>query len=271
MSRRCGALAVAATALLASACSGGTGPVAGAGSQASRAAPASDVSPAPSGSVTPGATAPPGPTGSPRPADPHGLGRYQPLWPFGSAAEAGSWQASYRSGGHQPWHLSPDDTALAFSRFLGFTGIDRVTSRTVGSEGAHIGVGPRGTEGPRTAAVLHLIRLGNGADAPWEVVGTDDTQLSITTPAYGATISSPVTVGGAVTGVDESLRVAVHQRSSGSPAGVFCCVSAGGFPGRWSARVPFRAGADPVLTIVVSAGGHVADVERFAVTGVRKG
>jgi hypothetical protein len=185
--------------------------------------------------------------------------------------EAGAWQASYRSGGHQPWHLSPDETALAFSRFLGFTGIDRVTSRTVGPDDAHIGVGPRGTEGPRTAAVLHLIRLGAGTDAPWEVVGTDDGQLSVTTPAYGATVSSPVTVGGAVTGVDESLRVAVHQRSSGSPVGTFCCVSAGGFPGRWSARVPFRAGADPVLTIVVSAGGHVADVERFAVTGVRKG
>jgi hypothetical protein len=78
-------------------------------------------------------------------------------------------------------------------------------------------------------------------------------------------------VGGSVTGVDESLRLAVHQRSSGAPLGVFCCVAAGGTAGTWSAKVPFKDARDEVLTIVVTTGGHVAEVERFAVTGVRKG
>jgi hypothetical protein len=209
------------------------------------------------------------PPGSSPGAASHGLGRFQPLWPFASAEEARAWQRSYRSGGHGPWHLSAEETALAFAGFLGFAEIDRVTSRTVRDGDARIGVGSRGQEGTTTAAVLHLVRVGDGADAPWEVVGTDDRELTLTTPAYGAAVSSPVAVGGEITGVDESLRLAVHQRSSEAPIGRFCCVPAGGFPGRWSAKVPFQGAGDQVLTIVVSTGGHVAEVERFAVTGVR--
>jgi hypothetical protein len=199
------------------------------------------------------------------------LGRYQPLWPFASIDEARAWQRSYRSGGHGPWHLSAEQTALAFAGYLGFTEVDQVTSRTVDDGEAHIGIGSRTAEGTGTAAVVHLIRIGDGADAPWEVVGTDDSELSLTTPAYGAVVSSPVAVGGRITGVDESLRLAVRQRSSSAPIGRFCCVPAGGFPGQWSAKVPFRGASEPVLTIVVSTGGHVAEVERFAVTGVRPG
>jgi hypothetical protein len=224
------------------------------------------------GSSSNAASTPPsaGPSSQP-PGASHELGRYQPLWPFTSVDEARAWQRSYRSGGHGPWHLSAEETALAFTRYLGFAEIDQVTSRTAAGADAHIGVGSRTTEGTGTAAVVHLIRIGDGADAPWEVVGTDDSELSLTLPAYGAAVSSPVAVGGRITGVDESLRLAVHQRSSGSPIGRFCCVPAGGFPGRWSARVAFAGASDQVLTIVVSTGGHVAEVERFAVTGVRTG
>ncbi|WP_222721929.1 hypothetical protein [Actinomadura alba] len=202
----------------------------------------------------------------------YGLEGHQPLWPFGSVDEARAWQRSYRSGGHAPWHLSADETALAFARYLGLKGVDRVTRRAVTDGEAHIGVGYRSPEGIGTAAVIHLVRIGDGADAPWEVVGTDDKELSLTSPSYGATVGdSPVTVGGSITGVDESLRVAVHQRSSAAPIGVFCCVPAGGSPGRWSAKVPFQGARDSVLTVVVTTGGHVAEVERFAVTGVRTG
>jgi hypothetical protein len=199
----------------------------------------------------------------------HSLGSYQPLWPFGDEREARAWQASYRSGGHAPWHLDPDQTTLAFVRFLGFGDIDRVTSRTVGADDARIGVGYRSPETGEggTAAVLHLIRIGSDGDAPWEVVGTDDTDLSLTTPAYGGTGSSPLPVGGKITGVDESIRVEIRQRSTGTTLGRFCCVPAGGTGRAWSARVPFRGATDLVLTVVASTGGHLADVERFAVTG----
>jgi hypothetical protein len=121
-----------------------------------------------------------------------------------------------------------------------------------------------------TAAVVHLARMGTGTDAPWEVVGTRDSMLSITAPAYGASVSSPLTAGGRITGVDEALRVAVidgNSRTLGQVSGI----PAGGSNAAWSATVDYTRPAGRVLTVVVSTGGHVAEVERFAITAVRTG
>lgn len=197
---------------------------------------------------------------------------YQPLWPFANAAEVAAWQASYRSGGHQPWHLSADETALSFTKsFLGFKEVGKIVARSVSGSDARITVGYRTPENsrPAPAAVLHLIRAGSGRDAPWEVVGTDDRTLSLTTPAYGATVRSPVSVGGRITGVDESIQVRVLRAGAGSPLGSYCCLPAGGRDSPWSARVSFGGGAGRVLTVVAWTGGHVAEVERFAVTAIR--
>ncbi|MFC6074046.1 Gmad2 immunoglobulin-like domain-containing protein [Microbispora camponoti] len=199
-------------------------------------------------------------------------GRYQPLWPFADEKQARDWQESYRSGGHQPWHLDAERTALSFTQgFLGFTGVDQVVKRTVTGGDARVSVGIRGEGGgrPGIAAVIHLVRFGAGPDAPWEVVGTDDTTFSLTTPGYGAVVSSPVRVGGRITGVDESIRVQVRATGSARPLGERCCVAAGGDGVPWSATVTFRAAPGRTLTLVASTGGHVAKVERFAVTGVR--
>ena len=199
-------------------------------------------------------------------------GRYQPLWPFADEKQARHWQESYRSGGHQPWHLDAERTALSFTQgFLGFTGVDQVVARTVTGADARVSVGIRGEGGgrPGIAAVIHLVRFGSGPDAPWEVVGTDDTTFSLTTPRYGALVSSPVTVGGRITGVDESVRVQVRATGSARPLGQSCCVAAGGDDAPWSATVTFRAAPGGTVTLVASTGGHVAEVERFAVTGVR--
>lgn len=194
---------------------------------------------------------------------------YQPLWPFRTGEEAAAWQSS--GGTTDRWHLDADATALAFTTdYLGFTGVDKVVDSDVQGGEAHVTVGyalPNGHNA--TAAVVHLARFGAGDAAPWEVAGTDDTTLALSKPAYGATASSPVTAGGMITGVDESLRLAVHQPSSTAPIGSACCTSAGGTDSPWSAPVTFTGATDPVLTLVVSTGGHVADVERFAVTAVR--
>ena len=48
---------------------------------------------------------------------------YLPLYPFASLADVRAWQASYESGGHQPWHRSPNLTATAFAAFLGYTDV----------------------------------------------------------------------------------------------------------------------------------------------------
>ncbi|MEV4946974.1 hypothetical protein [Streptomyces sp. NPDC053755] len=255
--------------------SGGSSPNASrpatAASATSGTARPTTVSPAPSASepsatASPAAPAPKTPRSTP-PPDVQGL---QPLWPFTTRAQAQAWERAYRSGGHQPWHRDPEQTALAFTRdYLGFTDVDKVTSRAVSGRHARIGVAPGGPEGG-TAAVIHLVRFGTGADAPWEVVGTDDTTFSLTTPAYGSPTGSPLHVGGRITGVDESIRVEVRQPSSEAPLGTSpCCTAAGGTDQPWNARVTFSGARDPILTVVASTGGHVAEVERFTVTAVR--
>ncbi|MFF8288861.1 hypothetical protein ACF068_06445 [Streptomyces sp. NPDC016309] len=247
----------------------------------SSAAPPSSSRPAPAPSGRP--TSAPAVPGTPRPdasttagpgatAPVPGLGRFQPMWPFTTPAQAQDWQRAYRAGGHQPWHLDAEQTALSFTRgYLGFTEIDRVTSRSIGATRARIGVGLSGPESSGSAAVVHLMRYGTGRDAPWEVVGTDDTTFTLTAPAYGSVVRSPLTVGGRISGVDESLRVQVRQPSSEAPLGSSCCTPAGGSGQPWSSSVSFKGAKDAVLTVVAFTGGHIAEVERFTVTAVRKG
>jgi hypothetical protein len=235
-----------------------------------------DGEPAAPGTAPPSASASaPAQPSAPPSATPSGPGEapafaFQPLWPFAGPADAAAWQQAYRSGGHQPWHLDPALTAVAFARdHLGYTELDRTTSQTVTGSQAWVGVGagrPDGAIG--TAAVVHLARIGSGGDAPWEAVGTRDTTLRLTTPAYGSAVTSPVTVGGLITGVDESLAVQVRSRQS-RVLGRSVGIPAGGERTPWSAQVAYSAPAGTLLTIAVSTGGHVAAVERFAVTAAR--
>jgi hypothetical protein len=194
-----------------------------------------------------------------------------PVWPFTTAAQVRQWQAAYRSGGHQPWHLDAGQTALAFTRgHLGYVEVDRITARSIRNGDAHIGVGWR-VQGSRegTVAVLHLIRFGSGPDAPWVVVGTEDSQLTLNTPRYGSAVTSPLRVGGRITGVDESLRVLVLGSASSTPLFTSGCMPAGGTRTPWSTTVRFRARHGTVLTIAVSTGGHLKAVEEFAITAIR--
>jgi hypothetical protein len=81
-----------------------------------------------------------------------------------------------------------------------------------------------------------------------------------------------VEAGGSIKGVDEAIHLRVRQSTQPQPLGEFCCEMAGGGSSgmRWSARVPVTgAQPGPALTLVAWTGGHVARVERFAVTGLQ--
>ncbi|MBT2468914.1 hypothetical protein J7E97_13775 [Streptomyces sp. ISL-66] len=265
----------ATTGMLLTACGGSGGHPSTSGSPSAVPGTSPAPSPTPTAPVTPGTPAPTtsAPDGG---TPPLGSALLQPVWPFTTLAQAQAWERDFRSDGHQPWHLDPVQTALSFTQgYLGFQDVGRVSSPTVSGRDARIGVGlsvPEGAEGARgTVAVIHLVRYGNGPDAPWEVVGTDDTTLSLTTPAYGSVVHSPVLTGGRITGVDESIRVQVRQPSSTAPLGTACCTTAGGSAQPWNASVSFTGAHDPVLTIVAFTGGHLSEVERFTVTAVRTG
>jgi hypothetical protein len=193
---------------------------------------------------------------------------YQPLYPFADLTAAQGWQSIYRSQGVDPWHLDAGQTALAFTQqFLGFTEIDRVTTVNSDSIGAHIGVGSATPNATLfTAAVLHLVRYGTESDSPWEVVGSDDTTFSLDTPDYGARVSSPITAGGRITGVDDSISITVRRLDASAAVGQSCCTPAGGDNQPWAATVPYTPSSGAVLAIVAATGGHVQQVERFAIT-----
>lgn len=257
VSRRPAALALAAgLAALVSACS------APAASQPAQPAPTA----APAGAA-PSAGRPAQPA-SPSRRDP----AYLPLYPFAGQADALAWENAFRAGGHQPWHLSAAQTALSFTRgYLGFSAVDLVTGATVRAGDARVAVGfPIMTGRTSTAAVIHLVRLGTGPLAPWEVVGTDDTDFSLTSPAYGSVASSPLTVGGLITGVENSVHVQVRELGAAAPLADSCChgaISGAGQP--WRATIAaFRGGPDRVLTVVAWHGGGVSAVGRFTVTGL---
>jgi hypothetical protein len=194
------------------------------------------------------------------------------LWPFADEAEMLEWQRGYREGGHSPWHVDAEATALSFTTgYLGFTGIDQVVDSAVDGDTAEITVGYLGDGGNASpAATLLLVRLGSGDDAPWEVVGSiGNDSLTMTEPAPGAAASSPMRVAGLITGVDESIHVQVRDPAQPAPVGDKCCLPAGCEATPWSTTVTFTGTPTSTLTVVASTGGHVAEVERFAVTGVR--
>jgi len=177
---------------------------------------------------------------------------YLPLWPIDAS-------------GHGQAAGNASETALTFTRqYLGLNEITMVTSSRYDDRGAHIGVGYRNPAGqPATAAVLHLLQYaGNG---PWEVVGSDDTTFTLEQPAYGSSVSSPMTVGGHITGVDDYIRVIVRSQAHGAQ-GTGVGVPAGGQATPWHTTVPFTGGG--VWTVVAMTGGHVQSVERFAIQGV---
>jgi hypothetical protein len=262
---------VAAAAVVAvAATTGGVLMAVAAGSPARTPAAGRTVAPAPEsgGSVAGGPAAPAETTD--RVTAPAAAGT-QWLWPFADPADVTRWQQAYREGGHQPWHLDAATTALGFAGYLGYDGIDRVVRSTVDGGGGYVAIGfrlPNGTL--HTAADVHLVKIGTGPDAPWEVVGTRDTTLTLDKPTYGSTVTSPMTVGGRITGVDERVVVTLHTQT-GDLQATPAAVDAGGERAPWSARVEFAAAPGTVVTVAAATGGHVAAVEEFAVTGVRTG
>jgi hypothetical protein len=238
---------------------------AGAGSAPGGSASITAPTTPPAGTST---TAPPA-SGTGTATDSVGFG-WQPLWPFGSVAAAVAWQAQAATGS-QPWHLAADQTAITFcSTYLGFSEVDRALTTVVKGDQAWVGVAGPVVEGtPHALAVLHLARIGTGpaATRPWEVVGSEDTRLTLTRPAYGAVVGRSVTVAGLITGVDESLRITVRSLDHGV-LGSVQGLSVGGHGDPWSTTLTVDNRVTTRATIVVSTGGHLADVEAFAITGV---
>jgi actin-like ATPase involved in cell morphogenesis len=188
-----------------------------------------------------------------------------PLWPFASVEAAVAWQRAPH--GPDDWHLDAGSTAVRFARdFLGFGNVDRVVDDDPPEgDDVYLEVGHAGRGGTTTVASVHLMRIGAGEDAPWEVVGTGDDLLTLDTPEYGSGVTSPVRVGGRVTAAGETVHVEVRQTSS---PGVLGETSATPTGNAWAVDVAFTGATDLALTIVAWTGPDPAHVTRFAITAV---
>jgi hypothetical protein len=61
-----------------------------------------------------------------------------PLYPFASLQEVAAWQQNYRANGSQAQYLDERATALAFTKFLGYTAVDRVVTSRDDTAGARL-------------------------------------------------------------------------------------------------------------------------------------
>lgn len=225
-------------------------------------------SPSPSATTSAPTSAPPSGSTTVSPPPRPELDGAEPLWPFASAAEAYQWESVDGPNGHSPWHADAKMTALSFATgYLHFHDITEVTSSDIQGTQADIGVGydlPSGDK--HTASVVHLARYGD-ENAPWEVVAASASDFSISEPASGVDVTSPMTVGGRITGVDDNITVAV--RTLDGQVDKIAPVPAGGQGAPWTVTVPFSE--QGVLTVVASTGGHLTQHERFVVVGVTAG
>jgi hypothetical protein len=193
------------------------------------------------------------------------------VYPFSSLEDAEAWRREANPGGHQPWHFDAGFIATSFAKALGVPEIAQVIKVREDATGAHVALGFHNPNGvPVTAWTVHLVRVGSGSGRPWEVVGDDQSAgFTLTTPTYGAVVSSPVRVGGRITGVDENIRVRAFAGASNQPIGEHCCLPAGGVASPWSTTLAFSATTARVLVITASTGGHVQAIERLVFTAVQ--
>jgi hypothetical protein len=146
---------------------------------------------------TPSATVTAEPT--PLPGDDGGMPLDVPaIWPFTTQVEAAAWQST------RPYADNGLEVGRHFvSDYLGLTGVN--VSQSCVSCGV-LGLDVNGKPvGQITLATVGVgFASGHGTHV-FSVVGVGGTDLTVTSPKAGAAISSPATVTGRVTGVDESV------------------------------------------------------------------
>jgi hypothetical protein len=149
------------------------------------------------------------------------------IWPFASAAQAQAWREDSSA---MPWAGSNLDVAKHFiSDYLKLTGVHAVQScascdvvRVVSASGQDVGTITLAREddaSPRAYSVS-AVHVGTG--------------FSVSSPADGDRVASPLTVRGTITGVDENVVIDLMTQS-GHTIGHTTAPAGSGAP--WSGRV----------------------------------
>lgn len=159
-----------------------------------------------------------GPCSTVRPSQPIAEPDGTTLWPFTSAAEAQAWQPT----GPYPWAGDILATAEHFATdYLGITGLRGFQPNAVdGTVGLQSGQPDR-----RKISAVKLVHYESADGKRVWTVESVATDMSVTSPTAGAAISSPTSVTGRITGVDENVRLRLltsagkEIANGGAPAG----------------------------------------------------
>lgn len=185
---------------------------------------------------TPSPTQSAAPTSAPLPAP--GVSALA-LWPFTSPGQVAAWQDSYAVDRSAAWHLNAPQTARAFlTRVLHMPTLRYVMAQRVAGDVANVTLGYRAQNNSiLPATTVRLARYGERNPAAWVVTGASAVYVSITSPSPGSSVRSPLHVTGRVTGVDESVQVAVHSTVATAPLGA-SFAAGGGQDTPWA--IPLR-------------------------------
>ncbi|MGN6472823.1 MAG: Gmad2 immunoglobulin-like domain-containing protein, partial [Mycobacteriales bacterium] len=140
----------------------------------------------------------------------------QGFFPFTTASEEADWEQQYPEG-HSPWISDPEAVATSWvTNYLKAKDVDQVMGGGVvvdvhgADQSTDITLGRNQSEGGlQPVVVVHLVKFHHA----WIVTGASDPHdfLTISSPAAGATVDSPLTVSGPGFGVDEVAKVELRE------------------------------------------------------------
>ena len=123
-----------------------------------------------------------------------------PVWPFTTDAQAADWAARPAA---RPWATDPVQvTQHLLDDYLNVPG--RATSRVDADPDAAV---VEVSAGGRPVSQVRLVRVGTGTDGPWSVTGATSDNLSVTQPADGDEVHSPLAITGRASDPDTSVHL----------------------------------------------------------------
>lgn len=188
------------------------------------------------------------------------------IFPFATKGQELSWENEFADG-HSPWASDPVAVTQSWVQYYLLQHGSFRYAKQATSDSADVTVSRSIGGTDHAVTVVHLVKYGNA----WLVTGASDpaNQLSISSPAAGAGVASPLTVTGPGYGVDEQATVDVRSATTADSYGHASTGPFGNGTAQWSATVPFDATSNAgvvVVTVDSPADGKVGTLTAEKVT-----
>jgi hypothetical protein len=178
-----------------------------------------------------------------------------PVWPFTTDTQAADWKSS------RPWAGDPVQvTQHLLDDYLKLPG--HATTRVNDDAAAAIVEVSIGT---RPVAQVRLVRVGRDTDRPWSVTGATSDNLSVTKPADGADVSSPIAISGRASDPDTSVHLRLMTERV---LGEGYAMAGRELP--WTHTLPWTGTDWSVAALVANTFSGKGDLSAITITAVRR-